>query len=403
MNNPSDRNFIRKYPYPYKAMFAICSDLDETPDAFIYHEIIKYLNTDMNTHLGKGVNLEVGNTIYFDMPEGHYSYNNTSEDDRKKIRKYIRSGLIDCFHSYGDNVTKREVIKDILQHLSSHKCIIRTWVDHAQAISNIGSDIMEGEGDLKTADVYHSDLTIDYGVRYFWLGRVSSIAGQNTRRSYAPVFNVRHVIESFKTILKDSIKNILAFFCNQKYRLHAKNRLYTYRKLRDGSKVLEFIRFDSYYGGVGRKATASGVSEIITEKMLNHLISTGGISIFYTHLGKINTYEEPFTKSTRKSLKLLSDKFHDKQILVATTTRLLDYVTMRDSVKVQQLIDGNKQIFNVFADCVSKLGGLTLYCENTREVVVRVNGEDVTFIENDIDETGRYSVSIDWNKLEYPG
>jgi hypothetical protein len=27
---------LRRFPYPYRAMLAICSDLDETPDRHVY-------------------------------------------------------------------------------------------------------------------------------------------------------------------------------------------------------------------------------------------------------------------------------------------------------------------------------------------------------------------------------
>ena len=92
---------LRKYPYPYQAMLAICSDLDETPNKDIYFETARYLNTTEDTLLGKGVGLEVGNTIYFDMPLHNFSYTNTDDDGRHKIQQLIQSGHIDCLHSFG--------------------------------------------------------------------------------------------------------------------------------------------------------------------------------------------------------------------------------------------------------------------------------------------------------------
>jgi len=56
---------LRKYPYPYQAMLAICSDLDETPNKEIYFETARYLNTNEETLLGKGVGLEVGKYYLF--------------------------------------------------------------------------------------------------------------------------------------------------------------------------------------------------------------------------------------------------------------------------------------------------------------------------------------------------
>src|SRR3989442_15153159 len=88
-----------RFPYPYQAALAICSDLDETPDAETYFELMRFLNTTEDTSMGPGVGLEVGNSIYFDMPPGHFSYWNTDEKNREKIRALIKSGHIDCLHS----------------------------------------------------------------------------------------------------------------------------------------------------------------------------------------------------------------------------------------------------------------------------------------------------------------
>ena len=65
---------LRSYPYPYRAMLAICSDLDETPDRHVYGDIMRFLNTMEDTAMGPGVGLEVGNSIYFDMPPDQFAY-----------------------------------------------------------------------------------------------------------------------------------------------------------------------------------------------------------------------------------------------------------------------------------------------------------------------------------------
>jgi hypothetical protein len=98
---------VRRFPYPYKAMVAICSDLDGTPDRDHYLNIVRFLNTEDETPAGKGVGLEVGNTIYFDMPDNQFAYWNTDDLGREIVRKLIHSGHIDCFHSFGDLATTR--------------------------------------------------------------------------------------------------------------------------------------------------------------------------------------------------------------------------------------------------------------------------------------------------------
>jgi hypothetical protein len=77
---------LRPFPYPYRAMLAICSDLDETPDRHAYWEIMRFLNTTEETTMGPGVGLEVGNSIYFDMPPEQFAYWNTDDAGREMIR-----------------------------------------------------------------------------------------------------------------------------------------------------------------------------------------------------------------------------------------------------------------------------------------------------------------------------
>ncbi len=70
---------LRDLPYPYRAMLAICSDLDETPDRNVYYQIMRFLNTTEETAMGPGVGLEVGNSVYFDMPPNQFAYWNTDD------------------------------------------------------------------------------------------------------------------------------------------------------------------------------------------------------------------------------------------------------------------------------------------------------------------------------------
>jgi hypothetical protein len=106
---------VRPFPYPYKAMVAICSDLDGTLDRDQYLGIARFLNTEEATPAGKGVGLEVGNTLYFDMPDDQFSYWNTDDQGRAAVRRLIRSGHIDCFHSFGDLATARDHARRALE------------------------------------------------------------------------------------------------------------------------------------------------------------------------------------------------------------------------------------------------------------------------------------------------
>ena len=56
---------IRKFPYPYKAALAICSDIDETESIEEFLEMQEFLNTKRRTRYGTGLGLEIGNSFWF--------------------------------------------------------------------------------------------------------------------------------------------------------------------------------------------------------------------------------------------------------------------------------------------------------------------------------------------------
>jgi hypothetical protein len=197
------RATIRPYPYPFKAILAICSDLDETPDRHSYWSLMQFLNGRMTGPLGPGVGLEVGNSIYFDMPPGQFSYWGTDDYGRAMIQALIRSGHVDCLHSFGDLATSRAHAGRALEELARHDCRIAVWVDHAVAPTNFGSDIMNGFGDVLGHPAYHADLTTSYGVRYVWRGRVTSVVGQDRPSSLRGVWSGRRPLASLRTMAKE--------------------------------------------------------------------------------------------------------------------------------------------------------------------------------------------------------
>src|SRR5262245_45479097 len=121
---------LRPWPYPYEAALAICSDLDETPTAGDYFDMMRLLNTTEPTRLGRGVGLEVGNSIYFDMPPSQFSYWNADDRARASVRALIQSGHVDCLHSFGDLATTRTHAGRALDELARHDCALKVWIDH---------------------------------------------------------------------------------------------------------------------------------------------------------------------------------------------------------------------------------------------------------------------------------
>ena len=367
---------IRSIPYPYEAMLTICSDLDETADAETYIETIRYLNTESETKHGIGVGLELGNTIYFDMPSNQFAYWNASDEDRKKVRTLIRSGHIDCFHSFGDFTTKREQVKKHLTELANHDCKLSVWIDHAIAPTNIDQDIMCGEGGEPGAQAYHTDLTIAHGVKYVWLGRVTSVVGQDVKRKLVGIFTFKYPISSLITLLKEILKGILPNFGNSKYVMHAKNKILQKRVLADGGEVWEFLRSNPCPLGVSSYETGDGIGELIRPNFLDQLISRRGKCILYTHLGKLKDPSNKFSRKTQEAFELLRDYGNRKTILVTTTCRLLDYTRMTECVEINHtLINGQLKLDLKNADGLP-LTGLSIVAGRFSSVEVLVNGDE---------------------------
>ena len=323
---------LRRVPYPFQAVLAICSDLDETPDGHAYLEIMRFLNTTADTSMGPGVGLEVGNSLYFDMPPGQFSYRNTDEAGREMVRALIRSGHIDCLHSYGDLATTRNDARRALDELAARDCRLEVWVDHGAAASNFGADIMQGHGDEPGHAAYHADLTVGYGIQYVWRGRVTSVIGQDAAPRLSGIFSPRHPLLALRTLAKELAKQTLAGRGNEKYAMHATNGVLRPVQLRDGSAVYEFLRSNPHWGGISAGDTAQGVGAVLSDSFLKHLVERQGVCVLYTHLGKTRDPRVPFGAATRAGFRRLAEASRHGEVLVTTTRRLLGYCRARREV-----------------------------------------------------------------------
>jgi hypothetical protein len=395
---------VRRFPFPYEAALVICSDLDETPTRDMYYETAKFLNTRQMTSMGSGVGLEVGNTIYFDMPQGQFSYWNTDDTGRSLIAQLIRSGHIDCLHSYGENATLRGHAEKAINALSQQGCKLDVWIDHATAPSNFGPDIMRGKGDVPTSEVYHADLSCEFGIRFVWIGRVTSVIGQDSIRSVKGIWSNAYKMASFRTVAKEIVKGLLALVGSAKYAMHRSNSLIRKIKLRDGREVFEFMRCNAHWKGVSSGDTADGIAQVLVPKVLDRLVERQSVCILYTHLGKTSNRALPFRPATIRAFNRLSEYSLKGKILVTTASRLLKY-----SLAVGELFgscgmpqDGRYAI-RLNTSYPRDLDGLTLYTPEPHKTVVTINDREIEGLTcNPADPTGRRSVSLPWPKLEFP-
>ncbi len=393
-------------------MVAICSDLDETPDGHVYGQIMRFLNTTEATAMGPGVGLEVGNTIYFDMPPDQFAYWNTDDAGREMVRALIRSGHIDCLHSYGDLATTRQHVARTLDELSRHDCKLEVWIDHGTAVTNFDPDIMQGHGDEVGHEAYHADLTTDYGIKYVWCGRVTSVVGQDVPAHLGGVLNWSHPGASGRTWLKELTKRQLARAGSAKYAMHGPNETVRSAVLRDGRPVHEFMRCNPHWGGISSCDEGRSVGEVLTDEMLSRLVDRGGTCVLYTHLGKIDDPRVPFNKKAVKAFGQLAGAFRDGRILVTTTRRLLGYrravrriswISTEDAKRTHIAVNTQSDGEIPGRLSAADLAGLTFYVSDPNVTSMTIDGQDVPHLDrNRPDHTGRASVSLPWPLLEFP-
>ena len=404
---------LRALPYPHRAMLAICSDLDNTADRHIYLEIMRFLNTTQTTTLGPGVGLEVGNSIYFDMPPDEFAYWNTDDAGREMVRALIQSGHIDCLHSYGDLATTRQHAAMALNELARHGCRLEVWIDHRVAPSNFGPDIMCGSGDVRNTPAYHADLTCDFGIQYVWRGRITSIIGQDVPRQLGGLFNWHEPVASGRTLVKEIVKGVLGNSGHVKYAMHGPNDVLRLAHLRDGRPVYEFLRANPFWGGVENADTAAGLAATLTPQLLARLLEREGVCVFYTHLGKAATPDEPFNANTRRAFEMLADLSRAGKLLVTTTRRLLGYRRVAREVRFKTSCDADGLRIDVGTKSRGSerieeptafdFAGLTFYVPEPERTTININGRNVpTLRVNAADHTGRRSVSLPWPRLEFP-
>ncbi len=408
---PSEGVSLRRYPYPYEAMLAICSDLDSTPDWQCYWEIMRFLNTSDAMPMGRGVGLEVGNSIYFDQRPEEFAYWNTDEAGRAMVRALIRSGHIDCLHSYGNLATTREHASRALDELARHDLRLEVWVDHGWSPTNFGADVMRGHGAEPGHLAYHADLTIAQGVRYVWRGRVTSVVGQDAAHRVGRTFCSRHPLRSSRAMAKEFAKHVLGRWGSEKYAMHGPNRLLRLTRLQDGTSVWEFLRSNPHWSGVSSCDTGRGLAEVLTDTVLQRLIERAGVCVLYTHLGKGADPQVPIPPPTQEALRCLARRCGSGDILVTTTHRLLRYLTVRDSLRYHCRREGGTLVIVIDGALDALLGfrplrpeevqGLTFETPAAAAVEIEVSGAGrlPTIVSHATDRT---FVRVPWQRLAFP-
>ncbi len=417
---------IRKFPYPYRAALTISSDIDQTGSIEEFLAIQKFLNDSVDTPYGKGLGLEIGNS---------YWYYNQSTDQLQKIESslvdssimqfitnpdsgisifygmsdslneysqillsLIDAGYLDCLHSYGHffgGFNRSHAEQAIALHNGSLP--VDVFIDHEGAINkhNIGLN-SSFIGDNPDSDVYHTDITVNAGIKFLWDGHVTHCIGQDADWSITNI--LKNTIEYFQDLL------------DSKNDYHHNNSLVNILKLDDDQHVFEFVRFINPWGEYsGAQETYIGYQ--LSHDVIDDLIENEGYMIFYTHLGDKESTEF-LSEKTVDALRYIADKNNSGELFITTTSRLLNYnihlkylnwhvEASDDSVHI--IIENiDNPVEGKFIPTLDDVAGITFYIPHNCKVSLSIENIKIPFIKNTADQTGQESVSIPWPKLEFP-
>jgi len=401
------------------AAIAICSDIDETKTTEELLEIQRFLNTKNTTSMGEGVGLEIGNSFYFYDKEGEFSYFGHDDHAKRVITDLIRAGYIDCLHSYGDGATSRDEILRAIDVLDSNTCKLDVWVNHHGAPSNFSRkfEYLFGEcgGDDPGSNVYHADVTLDYGIRFVWVGAGTRMIGQSApfMNALPTVFDPRYPLCTGLNVAKEVRKSMLGRWGDERFILHRLNELTRMTQLEDGQKVYEFIRYCNHPVSVSHGATSRGLAYVISRRTLEHLKAAHGFMIVYAHLGKNSDCRQVIAQETQEALRKLEQAYREGQIYVTTTSKLLNYYHacqylvwshQENGGLIQINIDHlDDPVFGQLHPTVEQLQGVTFCVPDNSRVDIYLGGVKLKDVRrNPPDESGVESVTIPLTHLSFP-
>jgi hypothetical protein len=402
---------LRKFPYPFISALSIASDVDKTETKEEFLEIMKFLNTETITAMGKGVGLEVGYSfwVYDGYGDTEFTlFRGTSFEPSESagvIEDFIRAGFIDYIHTYGEfskGGFRREFAKKAIDYLKRRGLRVEVWVNHGgeSNTQQIGP-LPHQRGDNPGAEEYHTDLLLSYGVRFIGRYEITHVVGQDAGCSLLD--RLKQIYEVFKYGFKTG---------DWRWGSILSNRLIYPCRLDDGSTFYSFKRFISRSGKLSRTGSKE-LAEQISKSILDELERKRGYMIVYTHLGDNPGYPDYIPPKTREALRYLADEYKGGRIYVTTTEKLLMYNLVHNYLDWTAYKWGNliyifiwgvkDPLRGYFIPTQKQLQGITFYTPSPDSTFIFIRSKRIRNIsKNGPDETGRKSVSIPLHHLKFP-
>ena len=405
---------VRSFPYPFSAGLAICSDIDNsTFDGFL--KIHRFLNTDQITEFGEGLNLEIGDSFWMysvhpSIDDAFTYFDGTSFSPTRyaeTMRELIRAGYLDTIHTWG-NFSERggfsrsyaEVACEELDKYGLHPPV---WVNHDDGLWNTQRLGGPGQGHVKGTSSYHADLTFELGIRYVWENLLTTVVGQSRPLHLRDDLN----LSSLQSLL---FRPALYWWRGAVDQPWLGNDLISQRPLfpHIDKRVRSFTRYGWWF-----QATGDDLPLLLANDTLERLCKNNGAMIVYVHTGQqFPESRYPLSEESVMALFRLAEFARFGRIFVTTTSRLLRYIQVRDSLRWRYSDDEHGITIHIDAvryknddllpvdeeTCM----GLTFYTPKPdKTTVIGPKGKLPTIV-NLVDESGRTTVSIPWKPLRWP-
>jgi hypothetical protein len=398
---------VRSWPYPFQAGVAISNDAEYMSFDF-FEELMAFLNTENQTILGQGLGIEFTSSMFhFSANPYNFSVFAGAAPDAKctkcahRIDEYLREGWIDTLHAYGDfdhaGGFERAHAVRCLEHLKKIGVSINVFSNHGgvENIQNVGRDASYHRGDHKGHLAYHTDLWKEMGIRYAWTDSM-----------------VTHSLKPSPQTIRQRLGSLRRSFMRDTaggyFKAHDSGVLKIIR-LNDDLNVEGFLRFR----GTGVNApNLSSLGYQLDQIPWQEFYQNGEGIVLYQHFGVLYRVNGRCVAATIQAIKqrpevylapfrFLAKEFAEGRLWVAGCARFLNYLKMRDEIRVTCGQDGfvRLQLNATTSNPREMLQGLTIYIDPANFRGLIFEGAEVPFQFNGPDSTDRYSVTVPVQKL----
>ena len=327
-----------RFPYPYRAMLAISSDIDLTS----IHRLranFRFINTREDTPNGPGLGLDFADSFWMmsvfksEVRSGREVAYWWLKDGLEKtpyaeeLAEYAKAGWLDTLHSYGNFCGARKLgvrferrhAEAALEQMAKLGLVIPVWTNHGDQENrqNIG-DAAFMQGDDPDCPAYHADLMIAAGVRFIDRPQQQSVTGLAEPLDVSKLADGRAIYRfpRMKLVVDDGQAHRRALSAGGHSRISEAGRSFT------------------------AVWTANMLNDQLSPRVLDHIVENGLFLTVAQHMGAQGSLPN-FDAPAVKALHRLASYQDDGRILVARTSRLLAYAANLKAAEIYTLAATN--------------------------------------------------------------